>query len=134
MCLFCSGGVFSKAVLELSRAIGIGELSCSFAASAVRLLRTPKLARRKSGSPWSNAIITALYFSKKAGECRRLASDVLSRHEKTALSLYALAIEFDNQAAALEAETATVVVMSFGDDVGDRLRLKGNGEDEAAAD
>jgi hypothetical protein len=58
----------------------------------------------------------AICFRQKAKQCRRLAGGILVSNDRTAEALFTLAVEFDNRAAALEAETATV---GYGDDIGD---------------
>jgi hypothetical protein len=58
--------------------------------------------------------MTADYFRQKADQCRRLAKSILIRDDPTAAGLHALAVEFDSQAALIEAETATTKLI--GDD------------------
>lgn len=60
---------------------------------------------------------TASYFREKAEQCRRLARAILSRNDPTQASLAAMAVEFDAQAAAIEASVATAHVIGYGDDV-----------------
>jgi hypothetical protein len=48
--------------------------------------------------------LDAHYFREKADRCRRLARSIFLRNDPTAASLYALATEFDDRAARLEAE------------------------------
>jgi hypothetical protein len=58
--------------------------------------------------------MTADYFRQKADQCRRLATSILIRDDPTAAGRHALAVEFDSQAALIEAETATTKLI--GDD------------------
>jgi hypothetical protein len=77
---------------------------------------------------------TAVYFRQKAEQCRRLADGMLTRNDPAVMALRALAVEFDNRAAALESETAAALLIGYGDDIGDRSVPstdgdgKGNGE------
>ena len=59
---------------------------------------------------------SAGYFREKAEQCRRLASCILTRNDPTAVSLAALAREFDAAAAVIEARTAAAHAISYGDD------------------
>jgi hypothetical protein len=45
----------------------------------------------------------AHYFRQRADHCRRLARSIYLLNDPTAASLFALAVEFDNRAEALEA-------------------------------
>lgn len=60
----------------------------------------------------------AIYFRQKAEQCRRLSKSLMST-DSAAISLNALAVEFDAQGAALEAEAKAALTMGFGDDIGD---------------
>jgi hypothetical protein len=50
---------------------------------------------------------TAAYFREKAERCRRLAAGIPTRNDPAKEALLALAREFDLQAAAMEARSAT---------------------------
>ncbi len=49
---------------------------------------------------------TASDLRAKAEQCRRMAAHILTRNDATAASLQALAIEFDAEAAVIDARTA----------------------------
>jgi len=49
---------------------------------------------------------SASYFREKARQCRRLAACILTRGDPTAASLNALALEFDEAAAVIDAGPA----------------------------
>jgi hypothetical protein len=59
---------------------------------------------------------SAGYFREKAEQCRRLAGCILTRNDPTAVSLAALAREFDAAAAVIEARTAAAHAIGYGDD------------------
>jgi hypothetical protein len=72
---------------------------------------------------------SASYFREKAEQCRRLAAG-LTRNDPTALSLNALAVEFNAAAAVIEARTAAAHAIGYGDDVAPEGRVVGNGESD----
>jgi hypothetical protein len=59
---------------------------------------------------------TAHYFRQKAEQCRRLAASILAPNDLTAVGLNALAVEFDSQAALIEAETSAAKTIGYGAD------------------
>jgi hypothetical protein len=70
---------------------------------------------------------SASYFREKAEQCRRLADCILTRNDPTAVSLAALAVEFDAAATVIEARTAAAQLIGYGDDVPPEGRVVGDG-------
>jgi hypothetical protein len=59
---------------------------------------------------------SAGYFRERAEQCRRLARGIVTRNDPIAVSLAALAREFDAAAAAIEAKVAAAHAIGYGDD------------------
>ena len=60
---------------------------------------------------------TANYFREKAEQCRRFSLCIATRNDPTAISLKALATEFDAAAAVIEARTVAAQAIGHGDDI-----------------
>jgi hypothetical protein len=73
---------------------------------------------------------SASYFREKAEQCRRLAVGILTRNDPTAVSLAALAVEFDAAAMVIEARTAAAQSIGYGDDVPPDGPVVGDGLDK----
>jgi hypothetical protein len=71
-------------------------------------------------------MVASVYLRQKADQCRRLSAGI--RGDAAASALQALAVEFDNKAAVVEAETATAVLIGFGVRSGSPTNGHGQGE------